>query len=216
MLTSVGGDVYKVFRLGKKLNNNSDAFTSTFMERFTGVISLIFIAIFGFIGVVLRDRTVFADISTMLLFSGGFIVAAVVGVFAGIALLGRLKEKYKKLANIYDSIMVYKGNPKVIIIALATSFIVQLLAIFTQYFVFVALGHNLDVFKSMFIFPIITLASFFIPSFSGIGVQDYLYKFSNVFLVISEPVAVSASILYHLFRFGVSLIGGYLYAMDKD
>jgi hypothetical protein len=53
MPTSIGGDVFKVYTLGKKLNNVSDAFSATFMERFTGLISLVFIAIFGLIGVVL-------------------------------------------------------------------------------------------------------------------------------------------------------------------
>ena len=47
MPTSIGGDVYKVFKLGQKIEDNADAFTATFMERFTGVIALVLISYCG-------------------------------------------------------------------------------------------------------------------------------------------------------------------------
>ena len=109
----------------------------------------------------------------------------------------------------------YKGKNKVLLIAFLTSFIVQFLAIFTQYFIFLALGVRLPLFYSLFVFPVITLASFFIPSLNGVGVQDALYvQLFQVVYIIPE-LALSASILYHLFRLGVSLIGGVLYAAGK-
>ena len=49
MPTSMGGDVYKIYALGKKIGNNADAFVATFMERFTGMIALILISYFGLV-----------------------------------------------------------------------------------------------------------------------------------------------------------------------
>ncbi len=217
MPTSIGGDVYKIYKLGKKIGSNSDAFTATFMERFTGLISLVFISMVGFIGVIIRyNSSVGNDVYKIVVVSFIFLLVFVFSMFVFLKVLNVFRFKFKKILQIYDSLLFYKDRWDVLGVAFISSFIVQFLAIFSQYFIFVALGESLDIYRTMFIFPVITLATFFIPSLNGIGVQDFLYKFSNTFLFISEPVAVAGSILYHLFRLFVSLIGGILYAFNKD
>lgn len=217
MPTSVGGDVYKIYKLGKKIGSNSDAFTATFMERFTGLISLAFISTIGFIGVVIgHNRSVEGDVYKVLTVSGIFLLLFVFLFLLFLKVINILRLKFKLISQVYDSLYIYKDRRGVLGIAVISSFIVQFLAIFSQYFIFVALGKNLDIFRTMFIFPVITLATFFIPSLNGIGVQDFLYKFSNNFLFITEPVAIAGSILYHLFRMLVSLVGGILYATNKN
>lgn len=205
MPTSVGGDVYKVVKLGKKLGNTTDAFTATFMERFTGVVALLFISSGALIKLL--------GIWGVLIF-----LAVLAGIPIGYIALGFVAKKMKKLQKIYDSISTYKKSPKVLIVAFLTSFIVQLCSIFAQYFVFKSIGGNFSPFYAMFVFPIIILASFFIPSLNGIGVQDALY-----IKLIAQPtpgltadLALSASVLFHLLRLGVSLVGGVLYALNKD
>jgi len=203
MPTTVGGDVYKIYKLGKKIDNTVDAFSATFMERFTGVIALVFISVvslvqlLGMWGVILLV---------------GFFISIIVGYLA----LGFLSNKYDKLTKIYNSISAYRGKPKVLWWAFLTSFVIQLLSIFTQYFIFFALGIPLPVVYSLFIFPVITLAGFFIPSLNGIGVQDALFMKLFLTVGVATPISLSASIIYHLFRLGVSLVGGVFYAMGKD
>ncbi len=216
MPTSIGGDVFKVLKLGKKIKSNANAFSATFMERFTGVISLVFLAFFGLIGTLLRGFSSDSNLFSYMIFSLiGLVILFVFGIYVGLQLLNFLRKKITKLDTIYTSLIAYKGKTKVLVIAFLTSFIVQIMTVFSQYFIFVALGYTPDVFRAFFIFPIIILASFFIPSLNGIGVQDILYKFSYVFLVIAEPAAVAASFIFHLFKLGVSLIGGVLYALGK-
>jgi len=203
MPTSIGGDVYKVYRLGKKIKNTPQALSATFMERFTGVVVLALISIVGlykYIGA----------------YTLGLFVLFVVGFFIGMKLLYVFGKRYKKLQEIYDSLMMYKGKTSVLIFAFVTSLIVQLMTIFTQYFTFLAIGVHLPFFYSLLVFPVIIIASFFVPSINGIGVQDFMYiKFFSLAGVTTE-VALSASVLFHLFRLGVSLFGGILYAANKD
>ncbi|HSX39336.1 MAG TPA: lysylphosphatidylglycerol synthase transmembrane domain-containing protein [Candidatus Saccharimonadales bacterium] len=202
MPTSIGGDVFKVYKLGAKIKNNAHGFSSTFMERFTGIIALVLISsislikLLGILGVVLFV---------------GFWVAALIGFLS----LKLLSTKVKMLEKLYSSLMQYKGKTKVLTIAFLSSFIVQFLAIFTQYFIFVALGIKLPFFYSMFVFPVITLASFFIPSLNGVGVQDTLYVQMLKTVAVAPALALSASIIYHLSRLAVSLVGGLLYAAGK-
>lgn len=203
MPTSMGGDVYKIYRLGKKINSPADAFSSTFMERFTGFIALGLISVvsmvqlWGWLGI--------------LLFAG-----FIVGFFVGLKALDFLSKKFKKLEKLNTSFSMYKTNYKVLTTAFVTSFIVQLLSIFTQYFVFLALGVKLPLFYALVVFPVITLAGFFIPSLNGIGVQDSLYMQLFATVGVATSLSLSASIIYHLFRLGVSLIGGVAYAVSKD
>lgn len=205
MPTSVGGDVYKIYRLGKKLGNTTDAFAATFMERFTGVVALVFISsgalikLLGWLGVLI-------------------FIAVLISIPVGYVVLGIAAKKIKKLEKIYSSISAYRNAPRVLVIAFLTSFLVQMCSIFAQFFVFRSVGANLSPFYAMFVFPVIILAAFFIPSINGIGVQDALY----IQLIalptpgITSDLALSASVLFHLIRLGVSLVGGVLYALNKD
>lgn len=203
MPTTIGGDVYKVYKLGKKINNTVDSFSATFMERFTGVIALVLISVISLIKLL--------GLWGVLLLAG-----LVIGTVSGYLVLGLLSSRFEKLKKIYDSISLYKKHKRVIFWAFLTSFLIQLFAIFTQYFIFKALGITLPLIYSLSVFPIITLASFFIPSLNGVGVQDALYMRFFLAMGVAEPLSLSASLIYHLFRLGVSLIGGVLYALGKD
>ncbi len=203
MPTSIGGDVYKVYKLGKKLGDAVDAFSATFMERFTGVVALGLISVFSLV--------------KMLGIWGALIlIVFVVGILIGFYLLSFLSSRSEKVRKLYHSLNAYRGKNKILLWAFITSFIVQFLAIATQYFVFLALGIKLPIVYALFIFPVITLAGFFIPSLNGIGVQDALYMKLFAVVGVLGSLSLSASLVYHLFRLGVSLIGGVIYALGKD
>lgn len=203
MPTSIGGDVYKIYALNKKIKDGAKAFSSTFMERFTGIVVLAFISAFGLIDLIGY-------------WSIGLFISMIVGFFIGLKMLKILSKKIKKLSKLYESLIAYKGHTKTIVWAIITSLVVQLISIFTQYFIFKSIGITLPIWYSLFVFPVITISGFFIPSLNGIGVQDALYIQLFASVGVGAEVAASASILYHLARLGVSLIGGVLYATSKN
>lgn len=204
MPTSVGGDVYKMYKLSKKINNPAIGFSSVFTERFTGIIMLALIALLS-----LSKNLKFGVVILVLWL--------LMGIYLGLYVLKLLSNtKLKFFKKIYDALLIYKTHPKVLVIAMFSSIIVQVLSILTQYFTFVAIGVKLPIFYAFLAFPVITLAGFFIPSLNGYGVQDALYM--SMFSLVGVPTetAFSASIIYHLSRLGVSLIGGVIYALGKD
>jgi uncharacterized membrane protein YbhN (UPF0104 family) len=203
MPTSVGGDVYKVLKLGKKIDSKTNAFTATFMERLLGVLVLLLISSASLVQM-LGWKSIAAAI------------ALVISTYASLYMLRFVSKKVKTVRSVLDAIKAYKNQPQAIYVAVIPSIIVQLFAIASQYLVFVALGYHPPVIYSMFIIPLITLAGFFIPSLNGIGVQDTLYVslFANV--GVPAEVALTASLLYHILRLVVSLIGGILYAFGFD
>jgi uncharacterized membrane protein YbhN (UPF0104 family) len=201
--TSVGGDAYKMYKLSKKVGNSAIGISSTFMERFTGVLILILIALLSMF------RSL--KFNTLIL-----VLWFILGVYIGLFVLRFLSTKIKFMKKIYDAILVYKGKPGIIVYALLTSIVVQVFSILSQYFSFVAVGVSPPVFYSFLAFPVITLASIFIPSINGLGVQDALYI--SMFSLVGVPpeISFSASIIYHLSRLSMSLVGGVLYALGKD
>jgi glycosyltransferase 2 family protein len=202
MPTSIGGDVYKVYKLGKKIDNMPNAFSATFMERFTGVLMLGAISLFSLYKLL--------GLWIILL-----CVWAVIGLYLAFLLLRALSRKNRKIDEIYCSFKLYKGKTGVIAYALATSLFVQLFSILSQYVIFLALGVKLPFLYALFVFPVIILAGFFIPSLNGIGVQDTMYMTLFGVVGVSPELALSASILFHLFKLFISLVGGVLYALGK-
>lgn len=203
MPTSVGGDVYKVLKLGKKIDSKTNAFTATFMERFLGVVALVLIATVSFIRLLGWASLIAA-------------AALVASTYITLYLVKLLAVRFRAVKNIVDSLLKYKEEQNAIYFAFVVSFLVQFFAILGQYYVFVSLGFHPPVLYSLFVLPLITLAGFFIPSLNGIGVQDALYV--SLFSVVGIPAeaALTASILYHILRLVVSLIGGILYALGLD
>lgn len=220
MPTSVGGDVYKVYALGKKIKHNANAFTATFMERFTGVLALVFISYIGLVKTLniivsllpefIKNSSLNVAIFKFFLFFGIWIL-----LFLGIYLFKKISNKVEILKKLRNSFGMYKGKNNVFIGAVLTSFIVQFISIFTQFFVFKALGVDLPLWYALFTFPVIALLGFFIPSLNGFGVQDALYMQLFMYVGVSTEISLSASIVYHLLRLFVSLFGGILYASGK-
>ncbi len=200
--TSIGGDVYKAVRLGKVLNDQSKAFASTFVERFSGVVIL---AIFSSFGLILTFKWL-----GVLLFVSFWICALI-----GIRFIDLLGAKVKKLEKFVDAIKLYFARKDILAYAFFTSIFVQICSILTQHFIFIALGYKIPIGYSFFAFPVIILASFLIPSQNSFGVQDALYATFFLQVGITAAAAVSASVIYHIVRLIISLIGGLFYAIEK-
>jgi len=210
--TSIGGDAYKILLLGEKIDSKTDAFTATFLERFLGMIALLVFSLYG----LFSYNNV--DLSTFIL--GFFFVIA--GFFGFLIFYPKFRinhtlfnKIFSIIDKIHDSFMRYKNFPQVILFSLISSFIVQFFSIMSQYVLFLAIGFNVPLDYAFFAFPIIFLSGYAIPSLNGIGSQDFLYqKFFNNIGIVSETV-LAASVLYHLARFLVSLIGGIFYIIEK-
>lgn len=200
--TSIGGDVYKAVRLGRVLNDQSKAFASTFMERFSGVVIL---ALLGSLGLIFTFRLV----------GLGLFILFWVGILVGLKFIDLAGKKVKKLTKFVDALKLYSKRRDILTFALSTSIFVQIFSILTQHFIFIALGFDIPLYYSFFAFPVIILASFIIPSQNSFGVQDVLYAtfFSQV--GITAVAAVSASVIYHIARLVISLVGGVFYAVEK-
>ncbi|MEK7594971.1 MAG: lysylphosphatidylglycerol synthase transmembrane domain-containing protein [Patescibacteria group bacterium] len=200
--TSVGGDVYKAISLGRIIGNKANAFASTFMERFSGVVVLGLLSVFGLV-------STFGKM-------GFFVVALITfGGFFVFYLLKAFGKRFSKIKSFNESLAKYKHHKDVLFYAVFTSVFVQVCSVLTQYFIFRSLQADVSLFYAFFAFPVIILASFIIPSQNSFGVQDALYAAFFLNAGISVEVSLSASVIYHVIRLIVSMLGGLFYAIDR-
>jgi len=104
MPTSVGGDAYKMYQLGRKIGDSAKGISSTFMERFTGIIALVIVSYVGLIKTLsfwvqmlpeeLQSNDLFVLGFKVLLFVGFWVAAA--GGFLSLSILAKKISFFKK------------------------------------------------------------------------------------------------------------------------
>lgn len=210
--TSIGGDAYKIVKLGEKIDSKTNAFTATFLERFLGMLALLFFSLYGIFSFSKLDQRSY--IYGILIIILGFIIFLL--FYPKFKFEHKFLNKiFSILDKIYDSFMRYKKFPHLLLASLVSSFIVQFFSIASQYVLFLSVGFALPWDYSFFAFPIIFLSGYAIPSLNGLGSQDFLYQQFFTSLGIVDETIIAASVLYHLSRFLVSLIGGFFYIMER-
>jgi len=211
--TSIGGDAYKIFKLGEKLESKTDAFTATFLERFLGMFALVIISLYGYL--TFSGVNIWSFIFVFLLGSGSFILFMIFYPKFQYKPTNLLKF-FNILDKIHASFLRYKKHFNLIFYSLLSSFVVQFASVFTQYYIFKALNVELPLNFAFFAFPLIFLSGYAIPSINSLGSQEVLYTTFFNSLLIPNPVILSCSFAYHIVRLLVSLLGAYFYINDRE
>ncbi len=201
MPSSVGGDAYKMYRLGKNLGNGVQGVAATFMDRFVGLFALFCLSSLGMIS--------FLGIKGV-----GVFLAFLVAVILGLWFLKFASSWHPKLAEFKNIIYSYRDKYAILLKAFALSFGVQICSVGAQLLAFRALGFYPPLGESFFVLPLINFIAFLPISFNGLGVQDVLFSRAFPMLGVAGGSAVAASLVYHAMRFVVSLVGGLLYALE--
>ena len=210
--TSIGGDAYKILKLGQKIESKTDAFTATFLERFIGMLALIIISLYGF-----------SSLKNVDIFNFLIIFVALILSFI-IFLIYYPKFKFKpnflnKIFTIMDKIhasfIKYKKYPKIIAFSFISSLFVQFFSVLSQVFIFKSLAVDIPFEFALFSFPVIFLSGYAIPSVNGIGSQEVLYTTFFTQIGITSGLIIASSFLYHIARLIVSLVGGLFYVYEK-
>ena len=199
--TQMGGDVYKAVFLGKKIKDHSTAVFSVFMDRFSGLIVLL---VLGIVGISIIYDTVGLILALIVLIVGTFLYMPVLKLVN--KLLGHKIGFIKKFLTASE--LMFKNKSKGFLI-LSYSLLIQIISFSATYLVFLGLNVKLKLIDVLTYMPITSLSAL-IPSFNGIGTQDTVYAvlFSNA--GVTEELAVTASIIIHIVRLSMSLLGGVL------
>ena len=223
--TNVGGDVVKAHKMSKVSKNSIEAYSSVFMERFTGVI-----AIFGL--AIVATSLYFSQLPTDILFIIYVIFLPliimsflmiwkdnIVDLFK--KLIKRIFKNYnpfsikEKLIKLYSSINLYTKKKRTLGYALIISFVFHTMLILTNYILALSIGLDIPI-HYFFIFIPITAILLFLPiSIRGFGVREVLYAYFFTQVGATTAQAVSLSFLVQLLGIISSLIGGFVYLFSQ-
>jgi len=134
--TSVGGDVVRSYELGRYSNRHADSLASVFVERYTGVLTLLIVA-------------AAAVLSQLSRFNQGFVIVSLIAFACGLSVIGWLvvdKRPYQwlsdniqrklpfsakvftKLDKLVAALDSYRDQPKTITIAFINSMMFYIVA----------------------------------------------------------------------------------------
>ena len=195
--TQMGGDVYKSVALGNQIKDQSTSLFSVFMDRFSGLIVLLVMALFG-IG------SLFG--ATGIAVSLGLLIIGLVIYFPMLKIMAKKVKFFKKFKQAND---LFLRDKKRGVLVLMYSLFVQLTSFAMVYVLFLGMGVTLPLWSVFAFMPVISL-SLLIPSFNGFGTQETVYAVLFKNLGITNPVSISVSIMVHVTRLIMSLIGGLL------
>lgn len=219
--STVGGDVIRGYELGNYTKNFTGAIASIFVERLTGLITLIVLAI---VSLFLHTRLL-GDIRLNLVV--GSAVIGLVGVLwltldsRPLSLLDRrltfpIARKFiPTLQKFQSSLNDYREHRWTLTLALLWSFVFMFLAIANVYTSALSFHRPISFLEIAAIVPLILLVSMLPFTFNGLGLQEWAYVL--LFALIGLPVSVGLStiILIRGKNLIVAALGGLIYPLIK-
>ncbi|MCB0359266.1 MAG: flippase-like domain-containing protein, partial [Bdellovibrionales bacterium] len=218
-----GGDVARSYHLGKRLKSQRDAFVSTFLERFTGLLAMSLLGV----GAVLLGSDVAQGVELAVLLVGVVVlmlaaivfskrcgdVAFAVGVrvlrFVSRSAADRIERLLEKISL---AAAFARNNPRLLFHSLLLSFAFHAAGVLNTWIAARAVGWEDPSFQALFVVvPLVLLVGMIPLTPSGLGLTEGAFLFFLQRIGATEPVALGVGLLLRAKVIVVALIGGLLY-----
>ena len=217
MPSSIGGDVIKAYKLGRKIGS-VEAFSSVAMDRMTGLIAVILIALIAML-TSYKMLPQFAIIVAFVLMSCFFIFLLLLlktNFFEKVT--NKLFSRWKKMNiffhEIISSIKAYKDK-KTLCAAMLISFFFHALLILNNYILSLALNLKINIIFFFIFIPIAEILVALPISIQGFGVRESSYAILFSSIGVSYAAAFSLGFLNQIVKVITSTIGGIIYVIKK-
>ncbi len=213
---SIGGDIVKSYYLFKRTRKLEITVVSVFLERFTGLLGLCFLAL-GALAIgyrYLHSPMVVASVigSAVILVLIVLMLWQLPKLAARIPIVSRLVPKriIASAGELYAALSSYRHHAPTIFVAIGISTILQLM--FAAYYAIasIAMGIPIDLIYFLLFLPAVTLVSLIPLSLGGLGIREtaMVVLFGAAGIARADVVAVSLTI--HIINTLLSLWGGVL------
>jgi uncharacterized protein (TIRG00374 family) len=216
--TSIGGDVVKAHHLSKKTDDKTRPYTSVFMDRAIGLVTMIFMAfaallITGTSVIDVRVKAVIYAVTAVSALAIAFMIhEPIAKMFA--PLLRIVKPAEQGLKKIYRAINMYRHHAILMLKTLAVSVLSQLLYFLSMGVLAAGMGSRISLLDLLLRMPIVSILSL-LPSINGLGLREG----STVLLfgpLIGRTNAFALSILLLAMLIVTSVAGGLIYALSPQ
>lgn len=216
--TSMGGDVVRIFQLGKFTGKKHTAAASVIVERFTGLLTLI---LFAIIAVIINIKIFNQNWLSISLIAGVFGLTVISWLVLSeksyfwlenffSSKFNWLKNIFTKINKIRKPVLEYRRDKNAIAWALINSIIFQLLAIINVWVSAQAFSNDLNFITCLVAVPVILFIMNIPFSIGGIGLMEFGYVFTFSLFFISPSLSLSTALLIRSKSILDALIGGVL------
>jgi uncharacterized protein (TIRG00374 family) len=216
--TNVGGDVVRAYAVGKSTGKRAEAFSSVFVERFTGLSVLLLTAIIAFFLAIRQLWNLWLNIALILSVVGYTAILAVVlspGLLNGLKRIIPLKpvqQLLEKLLKFQTATLSLRTHPGAFVFAMINSVFFYFLAIINVYISALAFRADLSFAGAVIITPIIMVITMLPISIGGIGLAEGAYFFTFERFGIIGAVGLSVALLMRAKALLAGAVGGIYYS----
>ncbi len=211
--TGVGGDVVRAYEIAEQTQNSAAAVGTVLVDRATGLLVLFLMASFS----LLFSRSLVSPqiaLVILLLTAAGWGGSIFLMRRDWLERLGlwRFVARFRPLEKVYEC--VHACGSRAIGRALGVSLALNVLLVFLNYLVAIALGARVSLWYFLLFVPIISFLLVLPVSLSGWGVRQggYVYLFSQA--GVPAQAALTLSLIIQFFQLGIGLIGAVIYATE--
>jgi len=214
--SNIGGDAVRVYKLGDKSGSYRTAMASVFIERFSGFIVLVLLAIISFVLNTSLFQYRYLNIALLLSI---VLLVSIVWLLFDLRLYNYILRKVRintirkflvKLGNFHSALMNYRHHKKAILFSLLISLIFYCLAILNVYYSAKAFHISVPLINIGIIVPIIMICGMLPITFNGIGVLEWAYVILFSQIGLPESVGLSTILLIRAKNLSMGSIGGIL------
>lgn len=209
--TGMGGDIVKSYGLGKSISDLGKSASAIIIARILGLSALVILFWFGYVSI----KIIPFEITSLMIFASIVIVLVI-----GWLLTSRLNLKFadtssnkliSKVKSLINKTTDYKSHPNLVIKAFGYSFLIQVIVITTQYFLFKSILNDVSWIYFFAFIPVISLVTLIPISLYGVGLREWimLELFTNIGGVPPE-ICLAAAFMSYLLAFSQASIGGVL------
>jgi len=217
--TDVGGDLVRSYEVGKVSGRHAESLSAIVMERLTGFLAMIALALVGLVlnpalaGMQFLGQTILlvlfaAVVLTVLLLSP--LLQQWVGVRVRRFVPRRLGEKLK---GFLTSVSEYRNERATMTAAMALSIVFQSIPIVYVYCLMRSIGADLDPTALILVVPAVSLVGILPITINGIGLREGAFVLLLAKAGIDRPEAFAIAVMYRVGIMLMSSIGGVLYAV---
>ncbi|MBN2241351.1 MAG: flippase-like domain-containing protein [Acidobacteria bacterium] len=220
--TIVGGDVVKVYYTGKPTKSYAQSFAATFMDRDTGLFSMLAIACTA----TLLYPVSVPGIPVSLIIRCAFIAFLIGNIFIFVpGMHSRLTKSLRrmrldgiagKIDTVSAAFQIVGKRPSVLAGSVAISLINQFLYIAVVWFISRGLRLEVPFFYFLTFVPVITLVSMIPVSLNGLGLREYAFMSLFGGIGIAPASCIALGLFTSVIILLSSLPGGIVYIVYRN
>ncbi len=216
--TSIGGDGYRIYKTWNNPRSKTSAVISVFVERITGILSLLLL---GWIGAILGYVQHGNEISRIVMLIG--LVGVALSTPALLLLTNRSLARrligHRRLPAILKDVLEHLGDYRR---SLGTSLLVIVVSLGFHLFTLAwmslligSVGGDMELIDLVVVMAVVSVAAVLPISINGIGVVDGVFIYLSVQFGLDYDVALSVMLLQRALLIPISLFGGLLYLRHR-